>query len=269
VPDYETLRWAPPWTSQVSTPLPDVLREINKTSNNVAAPHAAAVARRRRAAAARRSVQRGAAARLDLAALARGWPTTTSASTRARASRAWSAASRARWCSCCVRHGAASGSRSFVESLPIAGVDGTLAHRLRNGSATGHAFLKTGTLRDTRALAGYVRARSGTVYAVAAVVNHAEAGRGHAGARRLHRVGGAARLNEGGLPEIRACGRDLPPARGVSSSDTGLRGAQKASRRFPAQGQKKPRWAGPALGGERGSCFGVRASSARYFWAPF
>ena len=68
-------------------------------------------------------------------------------------------------------------SQTLVDSLPIAGVDGTLAHRLRNGSATGHAFLKTGTLRDTRALAGYVRARSGTVYAVAAVVNHGEAGR--------------------------------------------------------------------------------------------
>lgn len=64
---------------------------------------------------------------------------------------------------------------AFVESLPIAGVDGTLAHRMMQGAATGHAFLKTGTLRDTRALAGYVRAKSGKVYAVAAMVNHPQA----------------------------------------------------------------------------------------------
>jgi D-alanyl-D-alanine carboxypeptidase/D-alanyl-D-alanine-endopeptidase (penicillin-binding protein 4) len=64
---------------------------------------------------------------------------------------------------------------AFVESLPIAGVDGTLAHRMVHGAATGQAFLKTGTLRDTRALAGYVRGRSGKVYAVAAMVNHPQA----------------------------------------------------------------------------------------------
>jgi serine-type D-Ala-D-Ala carboxypeptidase/endopeptidase (penicillin-binding protein 4) len=67
---------------------------------------------------------------------------------------------------------------AFVESLPIAGVDGTLAHRMMQGAATGQAFLKTGTLRDTRALAGYVRGRSGKVYAVAAMVNHPQASLG-------------------------------------------------------------------------------------------
>lgn len=61
---------------------------------------------------------------------------------------------------------------AFVDSLPIAGVDGTLAGRFPSGAATGRAFLKTGSLMDTRALAGYVKARSGKVYAVAAIVNH-------------------------------------------------------------------------------------------------
>jgi D-alanyl-D-alanine carboxypeptidase/D-alanyl-D-alanine-endopeptidase (penicillin-binding protein 4) len=65
----------------------------------------------------------------------------------------------------------------FVGSLPIAGVDGTLVHRMRHGAATGHAFLKTGTLHDARALAGYVLARSGKVYAVAMMVNDARASR--------------------------------------------------------------------------------------------
>jgi len=66
-------------------------------------------------------------------------------------------------------------AEAFVASLPIAGVDGTLAHRMTRGAATGQAFLKTGSLLDARALAGYVKARSGNVYAVAAMVNHPRA----------------------------------------------------------------------------------------------
>jgi len=69
------------------------------------------------------------------------------------------------------------GAQAFVDSLPIAGVDGTLVNRMRDGLAKGQAFLKTGTLSDTRALAGYVRGRSGTVYAVTAIVNHPDAAR--------------------------------------------------------------------------------------------
>lgn len=71
----------------------------------------------------------------------------------------------------------AQGAQAFVDSLPIAGVDGTLVNRMRDGLAKGQAFLKTGTLSDTRALAGYVRGRSGTVYAVTAIVNHPDAAR--------------------------------------------------------------------------------------------
>jgi D-alanyl-D-alanine carboxypeptidase/D-alanyl-D-alanine-endopeptidase (penicillin-binding protein 4) len=67
--------------------------------------------------------------------------------------------------------------RTFIDSLPVAGVDGTLAHRLQRGPAAGRAWLKTGTLSDTRALAGYVRGASGKVYAVAAFVNHRDAAR--------------------------------------------------------------------------------------------
>lgn len=66
-------------------------------------------------------------------------------------------------------------SKWLVDSLPVAGVDGTLAGRMRDGPAAGRAMLKTGTLLDTRALAGYVRGRSGQVYAVAVLVNHPNA----------------------------------------------------------------------------------------------
>lgn len=66
-------------------------------------------------------------------------------------------------------------AQDFVASLPIAGVDGTLARRFLTGPATGHAWLKTGSLLDARALAGYVKGRSGKVYALAAMVHHPDA----------------------------------------------------------------------------------------------
>ena len=68
-------------------------------------------------------------------------------------------------------------SASFVQALPVAGVDGTLQHRLARGAATGRAFLKTGTLLDTRALAGYVIGASNKTYALTALVNHPDAAR--------------------------------------------------------------------------------------------
>lgn len=69
-------------------------------------------------------------------------------------------------------------ARIFVGSLPLAGVDGTLGHRFRDSPATGRAQLKTGTLLDARTLAGYVRARSGEIYAVTALLNHPRADAG-------------------------------------------------------------------------------------------
>ena len=66
-------------------------------------------------------------------------------------------------------------ARQLMPTLPVAGVDGTLAHRLQKSPARGRASLKTGTLRDTRALAGYVTGASGRVYAVALMVNHPRA----------------------------------------------------------------------------------------------
>lgn len=47
-------------------------------------------------------------------------------------------------------------SAEYMASLPLAGVDGTLMNRLNNGPAWQRARLKTGTLRDVIALAGYV-----------------------------------------------------------------------------------------------------------------
>ncbi|MDP4075869.1 D-alanyl-D-alanine carboxypeptidase/D-alanyl-D-alanine-endopeptidase [Acidovorax sp. A1169] len=60
----------------------------------------------------------------------------------------------------------------LVSSLPIAGVDGTL----RRSQARGAAHLKTGSLRDVMAIAGYVHGASGRRYVLVAMVNHANAG---------------------------------------------------------------------------------------------
>ena len=46
-------------------------------------------------------------------------------------------------------------------SLPIAGIDGTLRNRFKGTSLQGRLFAKTGTLNATRALSGYMVAKSG------------------------------------------------------------------------------------------------------------
>ena len=65
----------------------------------------------------------------------------------------------------------------LLASLPLAGVDGTMRQRLRDSPAAGWARLKTGTLRDVVALAGYVDDADGRSWAVAMMVNHANARR--------------------------------------------------------------------------------------------
>ncbi|MCC8394089.1 D-alanyl-D-alanine carboxypeptidase/D-alanyl-D-alanine-endopeptidase [Paraburkholderia sp. MMS20-SJTR3] len=70
-------------------------------------------------------------------------------------------------------------AQAFVESLPIAGVDGTMRNRLTNLGAGGNAHIKTGTLRDVRAIAGYVASADGNSYVVVSLINdpHSEAAR--------------------------------------------------------------------------------------------
>ncbi|WP_241018363.1 D-alanyl-D-alanine carboxypeptidase/D-alanyl-D-alanine-endopeptidase [Paraburkholderia sp. Tr-20389] len=63
----------------------------------------------------------------------------------------------------------------FIDSLPVAGVDGTMRRRLVGMTARGHAHMKTGTLRDVRAIAGYVTAADGSNYVVVSVINDVRA----------------------------------------------------------------------------------------------
>jgi D-alanyl-D-alanine carboxypeptidase/D-alanyl-D-alanine-endopeptidase (penicillin-binding protein 4) len=60
---------------------------------------------------------------------------------------------------------------AFVDSLPIAGRDGTLADRMRGGAARRRCRAKTGTLSNVSALSGFCQARSGEQYAFSILMN--------------------------------------------------------------------------------------------------
>jgi serine-type D-Ala-D-Ala carboxypeptidase/endopeptidase (penicillin-binding protein 4) len=78
-----------------------------------------------------------------------------------------------------LQHAAASPQATvFANSLGIAGVDGTVVsmkERNAESVALGNAQLKTGTLRDVIAVAGYANGRSGQRYSIVAIINHPNA----------------------------------------------------------------------------------------------
>ena len=76
-----------------------------------------------------------------------------------------------------------------MESLPIAGVDGTMRNRLTNAGAGGNAHIKTGTLRDVRAIAGYVGAANGESYVVVSMINDPRSEAARAAHDALARMG--------------------------------------------------------------------------------
>lgn len=67
---------------------------------------------------------------------------------------------------------------AYVHSLGVAGVSGTImAHgaRLPNSAAIGRAWIKTGTLNNVTAMAGYVKGQSGQDYTVVGLINTEQA----------------------------------------------------------------------------------------------
>ena len=60
----------------------------------------------------------------------------------------------------------------FASSLPLAGMDGTMRRRLKNSPAAQHARIKTGTLKDSIAIAGYVRDIHDQNWIVVAMINN-------------------------------------------------------------------------------------------------
>jgi D-alanyl-D-alanine carboxypeptidase/D-alanyl-D-alanine-endopeptidase (penicillin-binding protein 4) len=66
----------------------------------------------------------------------------------------------------------------FIASLPISAVDGTMQKRLRNTLAAGRAHIKTGSLSGVKTAAGYVQDVHGRRYAVTFLINHTNAAQG-------------------------------------------------------------------------------------------
>ena len=63
----------------------------------------------------------------------------------------------------------------LLASMPLVGIDGTMRNRLKQSAATGRARIKTGTLRNTTAVAGYVPDADQTMWAISAMINHEKA----------------------------------------------------------------------------------------------
>jgi D-alanyl-D-alanine carboxypeptidase/D-alanyl-D-alanine-endopeptidase (penicillin-binding protein 4) len=85
------------------------------------------------------------------------------------------------------RHPAAA---AFRDSLPIAGVDGTLEKRMKGTLAEGRVAAKTGTTGRSNALAGYVTTARGERLAFAVVVNN-HAGKGREAAAAIDAIAAA------------------------------------------------------------------------------
>lgn len=66
----------------------------------------------------------------------------------------------------------------FESSLALAGLDGTMRRRFRDDQLTGQMHIKTGRLNGVFGMAGYLRAASGREFVVVAMHNHPDAHRG-------------------------------------------------------------------------------------------
>ena len=161
------------WTSPM---LPEIIRDINKFSNNVMARQLL----------------------LTIAADPMGQPATTEQG--ARVIKGWLANKRIEAPELVIENGSglsrierisavtmgkmlAAAWRSplmpeFISSLPIAANDGTMRNRLKEAGVAGKAHIKTGGLREVRTIAGYVLAASGKRYVVVNFINHPNAGGG-------------------------------------------------------------------------------------------
>ncbi len=74
----------------------------------------------------------------------------------------------------------------WMNTLSIAGIDGTIHNRFKYSSVFGRAWMKTGTIKGVKNIAGYVEGASGQRYVVVVLVNDRHA---HAyGAKLANRV---------------------------------------------------------------------------------
>lgn len=164
---------ARPLLAHQTQPLAEIVRDINKFSNNVMA----------------RQLY------LSLGAIAFGAPANGEKS--ARAISQWLAARRMSFPELVLENGSGlsrierlsakslaqlllAGYRSavmpeLISSLPLVAVDGTMKKRLTGADVAGQAHIKTGTLSGARAIAGYVLDAKGRMMVVVCIVNDARA----------------------------------------------------------------------------------------------
>ena len=68
-------------------------------------------------------------------------------------------------------HGYKNYGQRWMNTLSIAGIDGTIKRRFRNSAVYGRAWMKTGTIKRVKNIAGYVQGSSGEKYVVVVLVN--------------------------------------------------------------------------------------------------
>ncbi|HPO19874.1 MAG TPA: D-alanyl-D-alanine carboxypeptidase/D-alanyl-D-alanine-endopeptidase [Rubrivivax sp.] len=155
-----------------SPPLADVVRDINKYSNNVMAQQLFLTLALQRQPlqpatpdAARAALHEWLAARVGELAAGLQLDNGSGLSRDTRVSAALLArALQLGWSSAVMPE--------LISSLPVNGVDGTLR---RSRATPGRAHLKTGSLRDVAGIAGYVLSDSGRRYVLVALINHPNA----------------------------------------------------------------------------------------------
>ncbi len=70
-----------------------------------------------------------------------------------------------------LQHGYEHYGQRWLNTLSIAGVDGTIRRRFQNSIVSGRAWMKTGTIRGVANIAGCVEGTSGQMYVVVVLVN--------------------------------------------------------------------------------------------------
>jgi D-alanyl-D-alanine carboxypeptidase/D-alanyl-D-alanine-endopeptidase (penicillin-binding protein 4) len=69
-------------------------------------------------------------------------------------------------------------AKTFMDSLAVAGQDGTLDNRFAGSTLRGRVFAKTGTVNGVSCLSGYLNAQDGHYYAFSILMNKSYAGAG-------------------------------------------------------------------------------------------
>ncbi len=163
-------------TEMSSLPLPEILRAMNKHSNNVMTRLVMLTLDHQ----ARQAPASAAAA----ATLVQNWFARLGIDTQGLLIENGSGLSRSERISALqlgsmLKHAYASSVMpELLASMPVLGVDGTMKNRALNQPVAGHAHMKSGSLEGVRAIAGYVLAASGKRYVVVCLLNHPNASQG-------------------------------------------------------------------------------------------